>query len=166
MIGRIKQETKPSRYELSRIQRQQKVQGSEALSRRGLWGVLLFIIISIGTFLMKDFDLLTSVSESVRQFLGYPPPAYMVTVALAAYCFSVLMIALMQMDSEVEPQPKWSHLGYRAGFYFFYAVSGALTHHFLAVFFIGLFLYGVEQVCIEVYRNRLAHREKELLGER
>lgn len=159
MIGIIKQETESSRHELSRIQ-QQIGQESQTLSRRGLGAILLFILISMGAFLLRDFDLFSSVSESVRQFLGYPPPSFMVSVALVTYCFSVLMIDLMQMDSEVEPQPKWSHLGYRAAFYFFYAVSGALTQHFLAVFFIGLLLYGVEQVCIMVYCRRLAYRKR------
>jgi len=39
------------------------------------------------------------------------------------------------------------------------------VNHFMAVLFIGLFLYGVEQVHIWLHYDRVAHQDKELLGE-
>lgn len=166
MIGQIKQETEISRQRALGKKRQKKVQDLLGLSRRSLWEILLFVLLSIGAFSLREFNLLGSVSENVREFLGSPPPAYLVSIALAAYCFSVLTIILTQMANDDEPTLKWSHLGYRAFFYLFYALSGALVNHFMAVFFIGIFLYGVEQVHIWTYCNRVAHQDKELLGER
>ena len=69
MIGNIKQETESSRHELSRIQ-QQKGQASQTLSRRGLGAILLFIIISMGAFLLRDFDLICS-PQFLNRFVSY-----------------------------------------------------------------------------------------------
>lgn len=147
-------------------QLRKKEQDLNSISRRSLLEIILFFLISIGAFQLRGFDLLTSVSQPVRELLGYPPPAYLVTIALAAYCFSALTIVLTQLSSDVEPRPQWSHLGYRTTFYLFYAVSGSLATHYMAVFFIGFFLYGVEQIHIWIYSNRFDHQEEELLGER
>jgi hypothetical protein len=138
----------------------------QSVSRRSLWGILLFLLLSIGAFQLRGFDLLTIVSAPVRDLLGYPPPAYLVSIALGFYGFSVAMIALTLLSNGDFPVFRWSHLGYRGGFYFFYALSGSLANNFLAVFFICLFLYGIEQVHIWTYSNRLEHQENELLSQR
>ncbi len=136
------------------------------VSRLGLWQILLFLLISIGAFAYREFDLLGSLPGSFRLFLGSPPPAYLISMALALYYISALMIILNQMSNDTEPTPNWSPLGYRATFYFFYAISGSLANHFMAVFFLGMFLYGVERVRIWTYNNRVAHQDKGLLNER
>lgn len=157
MIGQDKQNAIPGRKKSLDIQ---------AVSRRSLWEVVLFVLISLGAFRLRAFDLLASVSEPVREILGYPPPAYLVSIALAVYCFSALTIALTQIANHAEPTPHWSHLGYRSMFYLFYGVSGSLTNNFMAVFFIGFFLYAIEQAHVWMYAHYLEHQEEELLGER
>lgn len=164
MIGHIKQESDATRQRT--LGQRQQVNDLHALSRRGLWEILLFVLISIGTLSLKEFNLFGSVSEPVRQLLGYPPPAYLVSVALAVYCFSAMTLVLTQMANDAEPIPKWTHLGYRTVFYVFYIFSGSLANHFMAVFFVGICLYGVEQTHLLVHSNRVAHQEKELFGER
>ena len=152
--------------EQKRTTGRQKSLDIQAASRRSLWEVLLFILISIGAYQLRTFDLLASVSEPVRELLGYPPPAYLVSIALAVYCFSALTIALTQIANHAEPTPHWSHLGYRSMFYLFYGVSGSLANNFMAVFFIGFFLYAIEQAHVWIYAHHLDHQEEELLGER
>lgn len=169
MIGQPKQETAATRQKLPdkrRQRKQQQVQDLQVLSRRSLWGLLLFMVVSIGALSLREFNLLGSISAPVRDLLGYPPPAYLVSIALATYCFSALIINLAQIANDTEPHLRWSHLGYRAGFYFFYALSGSLPSHFMAVFFIGLFLYGVEHVHTLIYSHQRDHQKKQLLGER
>lgn len=166
MIGQSKQDEKVTQKTATGKERQQKIMDIHCVSRRSLWGILLFLLISIGAFQLRGFDLLTSVSEPVRELLGYPPPAYLISLALGVYSFSVLMVVLTQMSNADGPVFKWSHLGYRSTFYLFYALSGSLASHFLAVFFICAFLYGIEQVHIWVYGNRIEQQANELLGER
>jgi hypothetical protein len=165
MTGQIKQETEMTRQSILGKRRQRKVKGLHALSRRSLWELLLFVLISIGALSLQEFNLQESVSEPVRRLLGYPPPAYLVSIALAVYCFAALINLLTQLASDAEPLLRWSQLGYRSVFYLFYLFSGSLASHFMAVFFIGLFLYGFEQLHIWVYSSRVAHQNKELLGE-
>jgi len=155
MIGQVQQKAMTAR---------QKSLDIQAVSRRSLTEALLFILVSIGAFELRGFDLLASVSAPVRELLGYPPPTYLVTIALAVYCFSALTIALTQLANNAEPTPHWSHLGYRSMFYLFYSVSGSLANTFMAVFFIGLFLYAVEQAHVWIYAQHLEHKEEELLG--
>lgn len=137
----------------------------QSMSQRSLWEVLLFFLISIGVLQLRGHDLLASAPADFREVLGYPPPAHLVTVALAVYCFSACLIILTQMANSAAPVIKWTHLGYRSAFYFFYAASGSLVSHFMAVFYIGIFLYGAEQLHVWVYGNGAKHRKKELFGE-
>lgn len=146
--------------------RSQRAQDLDRISRCSLWQILLFLLVSIGAFSYRDFNLLGSLPGSFRLFLGSPPPAYIVSIALAFYYISALTIILNQMTNDTEPTANWSPLGYRATFYFFYALSGSLVNHFMAVFCLGIFLYGVERVRIWAYNNRVAHQDKELLNER
>ncbi len=158
MTGQVKQNTVTGR--------QKKGLDIQAVSRRSLWEAVLFILVSIGAFQLRAFDLFASVSDPVRELLGYPPPAYLVSIALAVYCFSALTIALAQIANHAEPSPQWSHLGYRSMFYVFYGVSGSLANNIMAVFFIGLFLYAIEQAHVWIYAHYLDHQEEELLGQR
>lgn len=137
----------------------------QTLSQRNLWEVLLFILISIAAVPFLDMNLLDSMPADIRAMVGYPAPAYLVTAALAVYSFSATMILLAQMANCSAPQPRWSHLGYRSMFFFFYAVAGALANHFMAVFFIGILLYGAEQVHILIHCSRAEQRDKKLLSE-
>lgn len=144
----------------------EKKQAAEVntLSRRSLWGLLLFILISIAALPLREVNLLEVVSENVRAMLGPPAPATLVTVALAIYCFSATSILLNRLANDEVPTLTWAHLGYRTVFYLFYAVSGALASHFLAVFFIGIILYGIEQVHVWSYGKRAEHQEEGLWG--
>lgn len=166
MIGPLKQDVEATQKTTIGNARQRKVLDSHHASRRSLWGILLFLLISIGAYQLREFDLLTSFSEPVRDLLGYPPPAYLISVALGIYSFSVLMVVLTQLSNDDDPVFKWSHLGYRSTFYLFYALSGSLSSHFLAVFFVCAFLYGIEQVHLWVYANRIERQANELLSER
>lgn len=143
-----------------------KAQDLSRLSRCGLWQILLFLLVSIGAFAFRDFDLLGSLPGTFRLFLGSPPPAYLISIALAFYYISAMTIILNQMTNDTEPTPSWLQLGCRATFYFFYALSGSLANHFMEVFCLGIFLYGVERVRLWTYNNRVATQDKGLLGER
>ena len=149
-----------SRYQ-QRIKDQ--IDRRHTMSRRNLWEMVLFLLISICAFTFKDFNLFEAVSEPVRQILGYPPPAYLVSYALAVYCFSSASLTLTAMAKETQPEQKWNHLGYRSAFFVFYCFSGAIAANFLPVLLAGLCLYGLDQCHIWFYNTKVIAQEKDLV---
>ncbi|MEA3545461.1 MAG: hypothetical protein U9R69_09625 [Thermodesulfobacteriota bacterium] len=134
------------------------------VQNHSLISLLLFLLISIIAFTFKDFNLFESASESMRQILGYPPPAYLISVALAVYCFSSAILTLTAMANEAQPTQKWNHLGYRSAFFIFYCFSGAIAANFLPVLLVGLSLYGLDQCHILIHTAKENHEGKGLLG--
>ncbi len=167
MIGHYKSGTVQGARPANASDRLQEVQNlidrCYSMSRRNLWELLLFLLVSICAYTFRDFNLFDSSSESLRQILGYPPPAYLVSIALAIYGFSCITLTLTAMANHVKPTQKWNHLGYRSAFFLFYCFSGAISAHFLPVLLIGLSLYGLDQCHIWTYNNRSIHREKEYI---
>jgi hypothetical protein len=128
--------------------------GSEelyALSLKGLWQFLLFALISTAAFCVQDFNLYAVLPESALQILGCPPPANMISIALAIYGISAFIPILISLSGGSKPTHRWQHLGYRSTFYLFYLVSNSLETHFTTVFIIGLTLYGLEQLSTWTY---------------
>ena len=134
------------------------------VQNHSLMSLVLFLLISIMAFTFKDFNLFESASESVRQILGYPPPAYLISIALAVYCFSSAILTLTAMANDAQPTQKWNHLGYRTAFFAFYCFSGAIAANFLPVLLVGLSLYGLDQCHIWLHNAKENHEEKGLLG--
>lgn len=138
-------------------QRSNRMQGN-------LWALTIFLLISIIAFYFKDFNIFEAASEPVRQLLGYPPAAYLVSIALAVYCFSAAILILTSIANEHQPTSSWKHLGYRSAFYLFYAFSGSIAAHFAPVLLVGLCLYGLDQCHIWAYNSKAVQEQKELLG--
>ena len=134
------------------------------VQNHSLMSLVVFLLISICAFTFKDFNLFAAASESVRQILGYPPPAYLISVALAVYAFSSAILTLTAMANDAKPTQKWNHLGYRSAFFIFYCFSGAIAANFLPVLVVGLALYALDQFHIGIYNARINHEEKGLLG--
>ena len=134
------------------------------VQNHSLMSLVAFLVISICAFTFKDFNLFESASESVRQILGYPPPAYLISVALAVYAFSSAILTLTAMANDAKPTQKWNHLGYRSAFFIFYCFSGAIAANFLPVLLVGLSLYGLDQCHLLIHNAKENHESKGLLG--
>ncbi|MHB8707828.1 MAG: hypothetical protein ACYC9I_03065 [Desulfuromonadales bacterium] len=119
-----------------------------AISRRSLWSLQLFLLISTVAFLVRGFDLFAALPESVLQILGCPPSPTLAHLALAGYIFTVLTPLVIHLLNGEKPEAQWRHLGYRAAFYAFYLFSNTLTANFILVFAVGVILYLLEQVSI------------------
>ena len=162
MIGQLKQD---SQYRLSsQTRRPKRVQNLALLTRRNLWEVLLFLLVSLGAYACLDSNLFLQAPENLRQLLGTPPPAFLIDLALATYLVSALILSLTRIAKGTRPAQNWSQLGYRCIFYLFYSFSGSLAAHFSLVFGIGIFLYGLEQAGIWIYSSKFAGQD-ELCGE-
>ncbi len=151
-------------YNTETAQNQKANTQQHNMTSQSLLELILFLLISIVAFTFKDFNLFEFASEPVRQWLGCPPPAYLISVALAVYCFSSAILTLTAMANDAQPTPKWSHLGYRSVFFIFYCFSGAIAANFLPVLLVGLSLYGLDQCHIWISNAKENHEGKGLLG--
>ncbi len=128
-----------------------------AMSRKGLWGLLLFLLASIAALMAQDFNLYQSFPEPVLEILGCPPPAILIHLALTGYSFTVVVPVMIRIATSENPLISWYHLPCRIAFYLFYLASTTLPENFVAAFTIGLLLYVVEQVGIWSYMYKLRH---------
>lgn len=127
------------------------------LSRKGLWGLLLFLLAGVAAFTVQGFNLYQAFPEPVLQVLGCPPPALLVHLALTGYSFTVVVPVLVRMATGDRPVVGWHHLPCRSVFYLFYLASTTLPENFVAVTTIGILLYAVEQVGIWAYLHKNLH---------
>lgn len=127
------------------------------LSRHNLWELFLFLLVSICAYNVRDLNLFSLASEPLRQLLGYPPPASMVSIALAVYFGSSVILGVKALVSRSRPVSTWNHLGYRSAFYFFYSFTGGIADHFLPVLLTGLLLYGLDQCHLRFYNQGTIH---------
>ena len=132
--------------------------------RNNLWGLAIFILISMTAFNFKGFNLFEAASEPIRQILGTPPPAYLVSIALAVYAVSAFILTLTAIANDQAPTASWKNLGYRSAFYLFYCFSGAISGHFIPVLLVGLSLYALDQCHIWIYNSKVVQEQNELLG--
>ncbi|SNB48073.1 menaquinol oxidoreductase [Geobacter sp. DSM 9736] len=132
---------------LSALQ-QRQVEALENIRRlkskasRGLFSLALFITLSIGA--VRDFDFLPSFSPQFRALLGRPPSSNMISAALMLYSFSAIILILSRMASGSASSSGIAHVGYLAGFFFFYHFAGAMEANFWAVFAAGLTILSLE----------------------
>ena len=126
------------------------------LSRRGLWHLLLFLLLSMAAFAGQDFDLFAATPEDFWALLGSPPPPAFIHLVLGIYTFCALMLLPARMNKASRMQ-SWAHTGYRTVFYLFYLSANALTAHFMVVFVAGLLLYGLEQFYLFLHMSKIVH---------
>ena len=127
-----------------------------ALSRRGLWHLLLFLLLSMAAFAGQDFDLFEAIPENFWTLLGSPPPPQMIHLVLGIYTFCALLLLPARMNKASLMQ-SWAHMGYRTVFYLFYMSANALAAHFMLVFVAGLILYGLEQSYLLLHMSKTVH---------
>lgn len=131
------------------------------LSNQGLWGLALFILISLGA--QQNFDFLPPITEGARAVLGAAPPVKLVSIALVVYSFSALILILSRMMGGSDTYRGWSHLAYLTGFYIFYYYGEVLSENFWAVFAAGFTILSLEYYQIWTYCSEAMRTEKELL---
>jgi len=129
--------------------------------RRGLWHLLLFLLISMAAFAGQDFDLFAALSEDLWPLLGSPPPPQLIHLVLVIYTFCALMLLPARLN-RASPAQSWAHMGYRTVFYFFYLSANALAAHFMVVFVAGLTLYALEQSYLLLHMPKTLHGDPQV----
>jgi len=135
----------------------------QALSRRGLWGILSFLTLSAAALYCREANLLAMFPEKVWELLGAPPPSHLIHIAFAISCISALILILGRMTENDKPGYSWLNIWMPTIFYPLYFFSDNLDKNFQAVFAAGLVILVVEHVSIWFYSSKAILEEKEQL---
>jgi heme/copper-type cytochrome/quinol oxidase subunit 3 len=139
-----------------------RIRSLERSSSNGLWGMVLFLLVSFAAF--DGFAVLPSLSEAARQKLGAPPPVDMISLALVIYAFSGIILTLARMTSGTGSYRGFMHAAFLTGFYAFYHLAGALPDNFWAVFFAGISVMGLENYHLWTRHSAALRKQRELLA--
>lgn len=119
-----------------------RIQRLQALSRRGLWGLAIFLLMSLAAYGLLSW--VPSIPLPIREKLGASPPTNLISLALVIYSFSALVLTLSRISSGTGKYKGWSQIGYLGGFYAFYFYAEALQTNFWAVFAAGITILALE----------------------
>jgi len=144
-----------------RLRIEARIKRHERATGTGLWGMVLFLLISFVAY--SDFAILPELSDSFRLALGAPPPAELISLALVVYAFSGIVRTLARMSNNVPSYLGLMHAAFFAAFYGFYHLSAALPDNFWAVFFSGISVLGLENYSLWSYSNAAIRTERALL---
>ena len=177
MIGHITGQMKPGpKSSLENVWEKRSVSGYRreeilhsiddlhALSRRGLWKLLLFLGISTAALQARDFDLFGAFPENVQEVLGAPPSPELVHVVLAVSTISALILHYGNGVEKARGSSGWLQFGMAAFFYPLYAMSNTLSTWFPLVCVAGLIALFFEHLTIWTQTSRAIHEEKERLA--
>ena len=144
-----------------RQQIKERIRLCERRSNQGLWGLALFVAISIAA--NSKFHLLAELAQTYRAILGPSPPASWINGALFVYSFSALIQIFTRMMQGTEPKGSIYPVIYLLIFYLFYGVSGALAEHFWAVLAAGVTILGLDSYSYwNYFQEELRNAREEL----
>jgi hypothetical protein len=127
-----------------------------------LIAVALFLLVSLAA--LSDFSFFPSFPANIRTMLGRPPSVNMISAVLLLYIFSAIILVLSRMMSGSGTYGGISHVGYLAGFYFFYHFSGTLPENFWAVFAAGVTILGLDGYHLWIFCSEEIAREHDVLA--
>lgn len=116
--------------------------------------LVTFLLVSIVASVVQQVKFFSLVPVSFRPFLGDPPSAAMVSLALAIYFVSMLVIIVHGICSGVQPGSLWFHVACRSAFYLLYFLGDGLTGNLLAVLLAGSILLALEYLWVRSYQQR------------
>jgi hypothetical protein len=116
-----------------------------AQTRRNLWALLVFLLVSIAALPLRQVQLFELFPAELHPLLGAPPPVALVTAAMFVYVFATLVLVAYRLQGGQPPVWKHRDLALRIVFYALYLFAGGLDSHFHGVLIAGLLLFTLEQ---------------------
>ncbi len=117
--------------------------------------LLAFLLISMLACTGQSLSFFSLVPEGLRPFLGDPPPARLISMTLAVYFLSMLVINVHGIVCGGQPRSLWFHVLCRSIFYLLYFVAGALPTNLLAVLLVGSILLLLEFLWLRNNQRRI-----------
>lgn len=130
-----------------------------ALTRRGLWGMLLFLSLSATVLYCSEAGIFAMVPAEVRNFFGELPPPRWLHAVLAVSWLSAFVLIMGRMVDDSEPCYNWYNVGLPTIFYPLYIFTEGAATYFPAVFAAGLILLVCEHVSVTLHARRLLREE-------
>ncbi|MDD2851377.1 MAG: hypothetical protein PHY09_05665 [Desulfuromonadaceae bacterium] len=112
--------------------------------RSGLWGLLIFLAVSIIVLRFNDRSLVGTLPANIMEWLGSTPSTILVNCVFGASTVSSLIVIGGRIYHNLKPGKTSTHLWFRVFFYVLYFVSGALSDYFNVVFISGLVVLGLQ----------------------
>ena len=151
-------------YGMRRTEIRQTIDGLYALSRRGLWRLILFLGISAVALRFQSFDLFAGLPENLREILGAPPPVTLIHIVLAVSTICALILIAGRRTEETGGQTGWLQFGMSVFFYPLYGAANSLETFFPAVFAAGLIILVIDHFTVWSQTSKAIREEKERLG--
>jgi hypothetical protein len=124
------------------------------MSRRGLWGLLIFLVFSAMAYYFRNCTLSSILSGDVVAQLGPAPNVILVNIVFGASSVSSLLIIAGRIYNGFQPSNTWTHLDFRVFLYLLYFISGSLNEYFNVVFISGLVVLGLQHCNVWNYYTR------------
>src|SRR6185369_2780850 len=123
-------------------------------SRRGLWGLFIFLGASTIAYYFNECSLAGSLPAGIMDRLGSTPPTILVNCVFGASTISSLISIAGKIYHAREPGNTATHLWFRMFFYLLYFISGDLGNYFNVVFISGLVVLGFQHYNVWNYYMR------------
>lgn len=116
--------------------------------------LVVFLLVSIVASVSQQVEFFSLIPQPLRPFLGEPPSAHLVSLALAIYFGSMLVILAHGICSGGQPGSLWFHGACRSTFYLLYFIGGGLPGHLWLVLLVGSILFGLEFLWLRLNQRR------------
>jgi hypothetical protein len=140
------------------------IDGLYAISRRGLWRLILFLAISAIALHFRNFDLFAVLPENICELLGAPPPPILIHCLLTVSSCSALILIAGRGSEASSGCNGWVQFGLSVAFYALYAAANVLNEFFPAVFVAGMLILIFDHISVWVETSRAIREERERLG--
>lgn len=130
-----------------------------ALSRRGLWGLLLFLVLSAVALAISQGEISIAAQAEIRDIFGTLPSVAMLNLVLAVSWVSALVMIVGRRDADGKPAYNWCNIGLPAAFYPLYVFCDPTGTYFPAVFLAGLVLLLLEHGFVVSYAKKAIRTE-------
>jgi hypothetical protein len=116
--------------------------------------LVTFLLVSVVASSVQSVRFFSLVPEGLKPLLGDPPAAQWVSLTLAIYFVSMLVINVHGIYCGGRPGSLWLHVACRCTFYLLYFIADALPANLLAVLLAGLILLAMEFVWARINERR------------
>jgi hypothetical protein len=124
-------------------------------SLNGLWGICIYLAVTLLAICCKDQSLATVLPPQLMQKLGVVPPVYMAVVVLWISTLSALTVISGRLFHNTEPASTRSQVAFRVGFYILFFVVGGLGQWFNELFVSGLVVLALQHYNVSSYYARV-----------